>query len=78
MRRDGGRFKAVIGLFLVEIVSLYTIDICMNLSFSSFFFLSELQAALCVHRDPAPTAKHGEGLLETGAGLPLHVHRDAQ
>lgn len=38
----------------------------------------ELQAALCIHSDPAPAAQHSEGLLEIGAGLPLHVHRDAE
>lgn len=40
--------------------------------------LSELQAAVCVHSDATPFAQHSEGLLEAGAGLPLHVHRDAQ
>lgn len=38
----------------------------------------ELQTAVCVHRDATPFAQHSEGLLEAGAGLPLHVHRDAQ
>lgn len=38
----------------------------------------ELQAAVCVHRDAAPFAQHSQGLLEAGAGLPLHVRRDAQ
>ena len=42
------------------------------------YFPPELQAAVCIHRDPAPFAEHSEGLLETGAGLPLHVHSDAQ
>lgn len=47
---------------------------------SYFFFphLPELQAAFCIHSDPAPVAKHSEGFLEIGAGLPLHIHRDAQ
>lgn len=39
---------------------------------------AELQAAVCIHSDPAPVAKHSEGFLETGAGLPLHIHSNAQ
>lgn len=41
-------------------------------------YLPELQAAVCIHSDPAPVAKHGEGFLEIGAGLPLHIHSNAQ
>lgn len=41
-------------------------------------YLPELQAAVCIHSDPAPVAKHGEGFLEIGPGLPLHIHSNAQ
>lgn len=39
---------------------------------------AELQAAICIHRDPAPTSEHGEGFLEAGPGLSLHIHRDVE
>lgn len=38
----------------------------------------ELQTASSLHRDPAPSAQHGQRLLEAGAGLPLHLYSDAQ
>lgn len=39
---------------------------------------AELQAAVRIHRDPAPTSEHGKGFLEAGSGLSLHIHSDAE
>lgn len=40
--------------------------------------VTELQAAISVHRYPASFAKHSEGLLASGPRLPLYVHRHAE
>lgn len=39
---------------------------------------AELQAAGRIHRDPAPVTQHGQGLLEAGVRLRMHLHRHAE
>lgn len=68
--RDGGRFRN--GFILDSVAQKHA------LSFSSSSLPPELQAAFCIHSDTAPIAKHSKGLLEIGAGLPLHIHSNAQ
>lgn len=58
--------------------SMHLVYSASALSFSSSSLPPELQAAFCIHSDTAPIAKHSKGLLEIGAGLPLHIHSNAQ
>lgn len=67
----------VLDLSDVNTVFLFILGL-LTFSSSSFSSSTELQAAICVHRYPAPLAQHGQRLLEAGAGLPLHLHSDAQ
>lgn len=39
---------------------------------------AELQAAGRVHRDPASSTQHRQGLLEAGVWLRMHLHRHAE
>lgn len=58
------------------------LGITLKMFFMSFFFSNlspaELQAAVRIHCDPAPTSEHGKGFLEARSGLPLHIHSDAE
>ena len=40
--------------------------------------VAELQAAVSFHSYPASSAQHSEGLLASGARLPLYIHRHAE
>lgn len=81
--RGGGSHKNFNVLFLVKLTDIPTMqDLYFCSRFFSFHYFSafdaELQAAVCIHRDPAPIAKYSEGFLEAGAGLSLHIHSDAE
>lgn len=71
---QGGLWWTVTGLFLERPFKTFFIPFPPSQS----LYPAELQAAICIHRDPAPTSEHGEGFLEAGPGLSLHIHRDAK
>lgn len=63
---------AFCGLFLITLKIYFMPFLFSNLS------PAELQAAVRIHCDTAPTSKHGKGFLEAGSGLSLHIHSDAE